>query len=147
MAKKVSTSMISAVTNKGQLRFMIYRKGMNAKLFIRFLKRLVISTTRKIFLIVDNLRAHKAKLVQSWLSDHKDEIEVHYLPAYSPDLNPDEFLNNTIKRQLSNMPPAKSVNEQQSRLRNQMRSNQKRPGLIASMFYAPSVCYAKCASI
>jgi len=147
MAKKVSTSMISAVTNKGQLRFMIYRKGMNSKLFIRFLKRLVKSTDSKVFLIVDNLRAHKAKVVQKWLENHGHEIEVHYLPAYSPDLNPDEFLNNTIKRQLSNMPPAHSVNEQQSRLRSQMKSNQKRPGLIASLFNAPSVSYAKYASI
>ena len=120
---------------------------MNAKLFIRFLKRLVKSSDRKVFLIVDNLRAHKAKVVQSWLGEHEDEIEVHYLPAYSPDLNPDEFLNNTIKRQLSNMPPADSVREQQTRLRNQMRSNQKRPGLIASLFKAPSVAYAKCATI
>lgn len=147
MAKKVSTSMISAVTNKGQLRFMIYRKGMTSKLFIVFLKRLVKSTDQKVFLIVDNLRAHKAKAVQEWLDGKQDQIEVHYLPAYSPDLNPDEFLNNTIKRQLANLPPAQSVREQQERLRSQMRSNQKQPGLIASFFRAPSVCYAQCASI
>ena len=120
---------------------------MNWKLFIQFLKRLVKTSDRKVFLIVDNLRAHKAKVVKDWLVGRENQIEVHYLPAYSPDLNPDEFLNNTIKRQLSNMPPAESVHEQQNRLRSQMKSNQKRPGLIASLFQAPSVAYAKCANI
>ena len=126
MAKKVSSSMISAVTNKGQLRFMIYRKAMTTQLFLRFLKRLVKSTTRKVILIVDNLRVHKAAMVRQWLTGRESEIEVHYLPAYSPELNPDEYLNNTLKKQLGTDTPASSVAEQQRRILNRMRSNQKR---------------------
>ena len=142
MAKKVSCSMISAVTNKGQLRFMVYRGGMKAKLFVEFLKRLVRSADRKVLLIVDNLRAHKAKLVQNWLTGREDQIEVLFLPTYSPELNPDEYLNNTLKKQLDNRPPCSSVKEQQGRIRSQMRSNQKRPALIASLFEALPVQYA-----
>jgi len=141
-AKKVSSSMISAITNKGQVRFMLYRKGMTAALFIEFLKRLVRSSKKKVFLIVDNLRAHKAKKVTQWLRDNEQKIEVHYLPAYSPDLNPDEFLNNTLKRQLSKEPPVDSIQLQQQQIRRKMRSNQKKPSLIASLFHAPSVQYA-----
>lgn len=142
MAKKVSSSMVSAVTNKGQMRFMIYRKAMTAKLFVNFLKRLVKSTPRKAILIVDNLRAHKAVTVKQWLGQHESEIEVHYLPAYSPELNPDEYLNNTLKKQLGTNTPASSVAEQQRRILSQMRSNQKRPKLIKSLFKAPAVTYA-----
>jgi transposase len=141
-AKKVSVSMISAVTNKGQLRFMVYRKGMNAEVFVQFLKRLVRSSARKVMLIVDNLRAHKSKRVAQWLKEHREQIEVYYLPPYSPELNPDEYLNNTLKKQLGNHPPAGSVREQQSRVRSQMRSNQKKPTIIAALFRAPAVAYA-----
>jgi len=142
MAKKVSSSMISAVNNKGQMRFMIYRKAMRAKLFVTFLRRLVKSTPRKVILIIDNLRAHKAVTVKQWLQQHQSEIEVYYLPAYSPELNPDEYLNNTLKQQLATSPPAASLAEQQRRIRSQMRSNQKRPKLIKSLFKAPAVTYA-----
>jgi transposase len=142
MAKKVSTSMISAVTNRGQLRFMVYRKGMTAMMFISFLKRLIRSAPRKVILIVDNLRAHKAKAVQGWLEGREGEIEVAYLPPYSPELNPDEYLNNTLKKQLGNRTPAATVAEQQRRVRGQMKSNQNRPELIMSLFQAAPVAYA-----
>lgn len=147
MAKKVSTSMISAVSNKGSLRFMVYRKGMNSRVFLVFLKRLVSSNERKVILIVDNLRAHKSKAVRGWLEANQNQIEVHYLPPYSPELNPDEYLNNTLKKQLSNRPPAGSVAEQQKRVRSQMRSNQKRPNLVAALFQASAVLYASCATV
>jgi transposase len=138
-AKKVSSSMISAITNKGQVRFMLYRRGMTARLFLDFLKRLIRSSQKKVFLIVDYLRAHKAKKVTAWLRQNRDQIEVHYLPAYSPDLNPDEFLNNTLKRQLAKHPPVDCIHEQQAQIRRQMQSNQKKPSLFASLFKAPSV--------
>ena len=142
MAKKVSTSMISAVTNKGQLRFMVYHGGMNNDLFIKFLGRLIKSSSKKVFLIVDNLRVHKSKKVKQWLDVHQEEIRVYYLPPYCPELNPDEYLNNTLKKQLENHPPASTHSEQQERIRSQMRSNQKRPNLVISLFSATNVKYA-----
>ena len=141
-AKKVSSSMISAINNKGRVRFMLYRKGLTADLFIDFLKRLIRSAPRKVILIVDNLRVHKAKKVTEWLAQNKDKIEVHYLPPYSPELNPDEYLNNTLKKQLTNEPAVSSIEEQQALIRRHMKSNQKKPSLISAMFKVPTVLYA-----
>ncbi|HCP08557.1 MAG TPA: IS630 family transposase [Candidatus Moranbacteria bacterium] len=79
-AKKTNYSMISSLTNQGKLRYMAYKGGMNAALFKIFLERLVKDTDRKIFLIVDNLKAHHAKIIQTWQENHKKEIEI-FFPA------------------------------------------------------------------
>jgi hypothetical protein len=122
---------------------MVYQKGMRAKLFIAFFKRLPKSSKRKVFLIVDNLRAHKTKSMRKWIEEENgSRIEVHYLPTYSPELNPDEYLNNTLIKQLANDPPPKTMQEQTCRERGQMRSNQKRPGLISSLFNPQHIRYA-----
>jgi transposase len=64
------------------------------------MKQLIGSSCgRKIFLIVDNLKVHHGKLVTEWLSKHQNEIELFFLPAYYPDLNPDEYLNNIMKEE------------------------------------------------
>lgn len=90
MAKKLSLNMISTVTNQGKVRFMSYKGSMNAQMFIKFLKGLIKGISKKIYLIVDNLRVHHSKIVKEWNEKHKEEIELFYLPPYSPELNPDE---------------------------------------------------------
>ncbi len=79
-ARKTSYFMISSFTNQGKLRYMAYKGGMNAKLFKTFLQRLVKDTDRKIFLIVDNLKVHHAKIIQEWQKNHTGEIEI-FFPA------------------------------------------------------------------
>ena len=79
--KRFSISMISSLTNKGQLRFMTYEGGMNAKLFIKFLRRLIKDSSRKIFLIVDNLRSYHAKIVQQWAAKYQKKIELFFSAA------------------------------------------------------------------
>jgi len=96
-AKRTSLSMISTVTNQGTVRFMIYDTMMNAQVLIRFMKQLIKGASRKIFLILDNLRVHHAKLVKAWLTENSEKIEVFFLPAYCPELNPDEYLNCDLK--------------------------------------------------
>ncbi len=83
-AKRHTTSMISSITNRGTARFMIYEGALNADLFLTFLKRLIKAADRKVFLIVDNLRVHKAHKVTAWVDKHKDRIELFFLPAYAP---------------------------------------------------------------
>lgn len=100
-AKRFKINMISSITNRGKLRFMIYEENMDASVFITFLERLIESSDKKIFLILDNLRIHHAKLVKAWVEEHKEKIALFYLPAYSPDLNPDEYLNNDFKRNVN----------------------------------------------
>lgn len=83
-AKKAKISMISSITNRGDLQFMLYQKGLKVPLFLTFIKRLIAHRKRKIFLIVDNLRVHHAKKVTEWLENHKKEIEIFFpTPIYS----------------------------------------------------------------
>ena len=100
-AKRFKINMISSITNRGKLRFMVYEQNMDASVFITFLERLIESNQKKVFLILDNLRIHHAKLVKAWVEEHKEKIALFYLPAYSPDLNPDEYLNNDFKRNVN----------------------------------------------
>jgi transposase len=84
MAKRISLNMISTVTNQGKVRLMTYEGTMNAQRVIVFLKRLIKGSSRKIYLILDNLKVHHSKLVKAWAEKNKDEIELFYLPSYSP---------------------------------------------------------------
>jgi len=95
--KRERVNMISAITNKGSLKFLIYDERMTQQRFIDFMERLIADSTRKIFFIVDNLSVHHGKIVKAWLVEHKDEIELFYIPPYSPELNPDEYLNHALK--------------------------------------------------
>src|SRR5919107_2370641 len=83
--RRAGLSLISAVTNRGELRWMVVDGAVNAPTFIRFLERLIRDARGKVFLIVDRLRAHRARLVRDWLEAHRSEIELHYLPSYSPE--------------------------------------------------------------
>ena len=103
-AQKFSTSMIAAVSNRGLMRFKLYKGALNVAIFIDFLKRLIKDAKQKVFLIVDNLRVHHAKAVQDWLAQHKDEIEIFYLPAYAPE----HYLNNDLKQTIKNKPRART---------------------------------------
>jgi transposase len=146
--KRHTTSMISSITNRGTARFMIYEAererafSLNADLFLAFLKRLIKAADRKVFLIVDNLRVHKAKKVMAWADKHKDRIELFFLPAYAPEHNPDEFLNNDVKQSMARRPAAKSKDALKSSLRSYMRGLQRRPYKVQSFFNTPSTRYA-----
>src|SRR5512144_2200004 len=79
-AKRFSQSMISSLTNRGKLRFMIYEGALNTTIFLNFLRRLVREAARKLFVIVDNLPVHRAHRVTAWVQDNADRIELVYLP-------------------------------------------------------------------
>lgn len=83
-AKKARISMISSITNRGDIRFMLYKKGLKIPIFIKFLRRLIKNKKRKIFLIVDNLKVHHAKKVKAWTSEHKGEIELFFPASIRP---------------------------------------------------------------
>ena len=140
--KRFGSNMISAVNNQGKVRFMIYQETMTAKVLIRFLRRLIRDANRKVYLILDNLRVHHARLVHAWLERYQNQIEIHYLPAYCPELNPDEYLNGCLKESLGKQPAANSQQELENKVRQFMRSKQKQPRYIASLFRHPSVAYA-----
>jgi transposase len=135
-------NMISSITNQGKVRFMFYKEKMCSDLLIKFMKRLIRSAGKKVYLILDNLRVHHSKLVKEWLAEHRAFIEVHYLPSYSPDLNPDEFLNNDLKTNLSQKPAKRKKGQWEKNAKTHMRRVQKRPEHIKSLFRAEPIRYA-----
>lgn len=140
--KRFSVSMISTVTNRGALRFMVYEGGMNITIFLTFLRRLIKGQDRKIFLIVDNLKVHHGNKVQSWASKNKDAIELFFLPPYAPEYNPDEYLNNTVKQRTHRKKMSKNQKELSGHLRSTLAQLQKEPETIRNLFRAPAVQYA-----
>jgi transposase len=134
--------MISAVSNRGLMRFMLYDGALNAARFITFLRRLTKDAGQKVVLIVDNLKVHHAKPVKSWAAAHAHEIELCYLPAYAPDHNPDEFLNNDLKQKLRQQPQPGSKDELTKSTRSVLRAIQRSPDRIRAYFKPPSVRYA-----
>ena len=141
-AIRFTQSMISSVTNQGRLRFMIYSGALNVSIFLAFLKRLVRDAKRKVFLVVDNLRVHHAKAVMAWVEDNKDKIELFFLPAYAPQHNPDEYLNNDVKQGLARRQTPKDKAAMKGALASYMRGLQKRPDKVMSFFQPPMVRYA-----
>jgi transposase len=141
-ATRRTLSMISAVTNRGTLRFMLYAGALNAALFLTFLQRLVRSAVGKVFLIVDNLKVHKAGKVQAWVAAYRERIELFFLPAYAPEHNPDEFLHSDLKRSLGRRPAARDKAGLESRLRGHLRRLQRQPERVRAFFQAPTTRYA-----
>ncbi len=141
-AARFSQSMISSLTNQGKLRFMVYDGALSASIFLQFLKRLVKDAARKIFLIVDNLRVHRARIVTAWVAANADKTELFYLPPYAPDRNPDEFLNNDLKQEMARRATPGNKAAMKSGLTSYMHSLQKRPAKVKAFFQAPSVRYA-----
>jgi transposase len=139
---KLRINMISALTNQGKLRFMFYRESMNGKLLIKFMRRLVKDSPRKVFLILDNLRSHHAKIVTQWLGEHKEEIEVFFLPSYCPEYNPDEYLNGNLKKEMAKKGYSQTVDELESKARGTMKKLQKDTAHVARFFHARHVRYA-----
>jgi hypothetical protein len=140
--RRASLSLLSAVTNRGKLRWMIVEGAVNAPTFIRFLERLIREARCKVFLILDRLKVHRARLVQGWLAEHSTEIEVHYLPAYSPELNPDEGVHADLKQVVPRKAPARSKPQLKRAAISHMRSLANRPQRIRAIFQHPQFRYA-----
>ncbi len=138
----IRANQISTITNHGEVRFMTYTQTMTAALFLVFLGRLLRSTTGKVFLIVDRLRAHMTPAVQAWVAAHQERIEVFYLPRYSPELNPDEYLNNDLKGQVNATGLPHDKVEVRSHIQEFMRRLLHLPEHVMNYFQHPSVQYA-----
>ncbi len=140
--RHIRANQISTITNAGKVRFMTYTETMTAALFLVFLGRLLRSTTGKVFLIVDRLRAHTTPEVAEWLAAHRDRIEMFYLPRYAPELNADEYLNNDLKGQVNEAGLPHTKQEVRSRIQGFMRQLLHLPERVMNYFHHPSVQYA-----
>ena len=142
LSQRKSVSFLSTVTNQGTLRFMTLHKALDASILIRFLRRLIRDADRKVFLILDNLKVHKATKVRAWVEEHADAIALFYLPPYAPELNPDEYLNGDLKVQVARRVPARQRDELKRTATAHLRSLQRRPARVQKFFQHPRVRYA-----
>jgi len=142
MSKRFSLNMISTVTNQGKVQFMIYSENMNCDKFIEFLNQLTKNNQQKIFLILDNLRVHHSKIVKDWVAENKERIELFFLPAYSPEKNPDEYLNCDLKQGLSSKPAPKNQEKLKENLENHMQMLVKNPERVKKYFNHKDIQYA-----
>lgn len=138
-------NLISTVTNQGKVRFMIYDDTMNSQTLIKFMGRLIKGATKKIYLILDNLKVHHSHMVKDWLKEHESQIEVFHLPAYSPELNPDEYLNCDLKVGVDSGIPARTKEQLKQKAISHLRKLQKLPSRIMRYFRHPKITYAKAA--
>ena len=142
-AKKFKVNMISAITNTGKSMFSLYDESINIDRFIDFCKKIIESNNgKKVYLIVDNLRVHHAKLVRAWEEENSKYIRLFYLPAYSPDYNPDEYLNQDYKQTANRNNVPKDKEQLRRNTEKYMLSLQNNPQKVANFFKHPKVKYA-----
>ena len=141
-SKRHGFSVISTVTNKGEMRWKIFDGALNTSILIGFMGRLIKGAKKKVFLILDNLRVHHAKAVKAWLGEHIEQIEVFYLPSYSPELNPDEMANADIKQAVTKQAPARTKLQLLKATARHLRSVQRQPERIRKYFEHDPVRYA-----
>lgn len=140
---RFSCNMISAVSNVGKLYFSVFQGSFVIPVYLNFLKRLIRqSKGRKVILIVDGHPVHKAIAVKEWLSEHVHEIEVYLLPGYSPELNPDELLNQDLKSNVFKKERPRSKKDLKTLLKAKLYEIQKQPKKIQSYFKGRYVLYA-----
>lgn len=136
-------SLISAVTARGHMRFMIIEKGsVNAGIFIEFLKRLIKGARQNIFLIVDRGPAHRAKKVDDFVQTLGGKLRLFFLPPYSPDRNPDELVWKHLKADTVGRIAVTSKDDFAKTVRRSMRRLQNDPRKIRSFYQKPSLRYA-----
>lgn len=137
-------NMIFAVNNSGNSRFMLFKNRMNGQEFIGFLRRLIKQQKYKIILIVDNAPYYKSALVKAWAAKHSDKIELVFLPTYTPELNPDEYMNNALKQKLNHRQKAKTPKELTKSVSSTMKTMQADKNSIKNLFCHEKFRYAAC---
>ena len=138
----IRVNQITAISNEGAVRFMTYKGSLTAAVFLLFLGKLIEGASRKILLIADQLQAHKTPEVLRWLQAHKDRIEVFYLPTYSPELNPVEYLNNDMKGEVNKAGLPDNRGILHARIVSFMEQLANVPTHVISYFLHPWVQYA-----
>jgi transposase len=139
--KRFGVNVMAAISNKGELYFTCYTGSFTGPVFLAYLKRLVGHLDRKIHLIVDGHPVHRRVSIRDWLAEHVDSIEMHFLPSYSPELNPVELLNGDIKRHVAQ---ANAANQAQlaEKASAHLRRRQNQPEAVKALFGKPEVRYA-----
>lgn len=140
--QRFRANLMSSVTNRGHLCFLVFDGSFNAEVFIRFCRRLRRQRRRRVFLIVDGHPVHRSAAVRDWLHANQRRIRMFFLPGYSPELNPDEYLNNDVKTNAVGRQRPATKPELIANLENYLRDTQRRPSIVKSYFQPEPVRYA-----
>uniref|UniRef100_UPI001F1FA5FB IS630 family transposase n=1 Tax=Streptomyces ureilyticus TaxID=1775131 RepID=UPI001F1FA5FB len=138
---RFSVNAMSAISTKGRMYFMVFTESFDSEVMCRFLERLVGHFDRKVHLVADGHSAHRSKKVGDWLAHHAEEIELHYLPPYSPELNPDELVNADLKHSLPKSHRARNQDQLAAETRRFFRRRQRQPHIVRGYFHGPHVRY------
>jgi transposase len=140
--KRFRCNMISTITNRGQLAFMVFKQRFTADVMIEFLRRLLRHAKRKVYLIHDGHPVHRSRKVTRWIESRPDQIERFFLPGYSPELNPDELLNQDVKTNAHGRQRPPDESTMMRNVRSYLRSTQKQPHVVKRYFDEQHVRYA-----
>ena len=140
--QRFSLNMISAISPRGKLRFMVVKGGVGAEVFIRFLKRLIEGAKRPIFLIVDGHPSHRARAVKAYVESLGGRLKLFFLPAYSPELNPDEQVWNDVKNNAVGRTRLEDPEDLHRTVVGRLRFLQKSPQRVRNFFQMPETRYA-----
>jgi transposase len=144
--QRFGANVISTISNKGHLQFRVFKQRFTAPVLIDFLARLVRQADgQKLILILDGHPVHRAKKLREWVAAHAEQIELQFLPGYSPELNPTELLNQDLKTNALGRRRPRCQDELIGDTRSYLRSTQRRPQLVARYFEGVHVRYAKAA--
>lgn len=135
-------NMISALTNRGKLAFMVFSGRFTQTVFVGFLRRLLRHARRPLFLILDSHPVHVGAHTKQWVTRHRRRLRLFFLPGYSPELNPDELLNQDVKTNAVGRQRPRTAPELVGNVRRFLRSTQRRPEKVRRYFRHPSVRYA-----
>lgn len=140
--KRFDCNLISGITSRGILNFMIFKELFDADIFLEFLRHLVRQNNHKIFLIVDKHPVHRSQKVKQWLEKNASKIQLFFLPGYSAELNPGEMLNQDLKSNAVRRKRPHNVKELLTNLRSYLRRRQRQPEIVKNYFKKKSVLYA-----
>jgi transposase len=140
--QRQSINVISAVNARGEFWAATYTGKLNAEAFVAFLQNFLSGRRGKVFLVVDGHPAHKANIVKRYIQSLEGRLELHLLPPYAPDLNPDEFVWSYMKGNGVSKKPLKQNESIRQRVEEDLASIQANRSLVRSFFGAESVAYA-----
>jgi transposase len=140
--QRYSCNMISAITNQGRLNFMVFKERFTAQVFIEFLRRLLRQNDRRVYLIIDRHPVHRSHKVKDWVEEHEERLRLIFLPSYSPEINPDELLNQDVKSNALGRQRPGDQPELMGKVRSYLRSRQCKPDIVAKYFQGKHVQYA-----
>jgi transposase len=132
---------LSAVNLLGAFWYVVYTGRFNATLFRQFLQDFLRRRRRPVFLVVDGHPAHRAKLIATYVQELRGRLELHFLPGYAPELNPDEFVWNNLRQNGVSKKPLKKNESLRQRVQEDLARIAADQPLIRSFFHAPSVAY------